>query len=225
VTPTHALAELRAHPSSWLARHHITAYSGVPATFGGQAFHFGNTGYIDVLGVVGPKNEPVYDRTAGSQRAFGLFGGKGARSFAFSPQAGVGAGFVGNTVLTQAGNIPVVASGSLNGTYTGIALNDLATVAEDFAITTMLNGCTYLIDGANPGVAHIQPTGGMKSGALRNHLAGNYAVVYGGGNNEYDDQTEDVAVIGVRKNGSWKIYAQVHALGARNVKRVEKLFG
>jgi hypothetical protein len=225
MTPAQALIELKTHPRKWLEKHHVKAYAGVPATFSAQQLTFGNTGYVDVQGLQGPAGGNVFDRSPGTAKSFGPWSGKDRRAFTFD-RAGGQAGFVGPTVQAAVVNIPVIASAAVQANYANIGLHDLGTaLGRDFAVTTLLNGCSFVIDGANPSVCHVQPTGGTTSGALRNALQPHYGVVFGGGGNEYDHNVEDVTIIGIRRGGGWKIYAQVHTRNLRNVLRVVKLHG
>ncbi len=225
MTPAQALIALAAHPRKFLESHHVMAYAGIPATFSAQQHQFGSGGYVDALGMVGPAGGSVFNRTAGTAKSFGPIGGTGKRAFAFCPPGSMQAGLVAPIAQASVMNVPVVPSASLHGNYVGIALNDLGGVVRDFAVTTLLNGCSYVIDGANPSVTHIQPTGGDSSAHVRNQLHGNYVIVYGGGGNEYDHNTEDVTIIGVRRGVGWKIYAQVHTRNVKDIVRVTKLFG
>jgi len=225
MTPAQALIELRAHPRKWLQKHYLKAYAGVPATFSAQQPNFGNTGYVDVAGLMGVAGGNILDRSPGTAKTFGPWTGTDRRAFTFD-RAGGQAAFVGATVTALAVNIPVLDSAALNGNYAGIALDDLGTALNsNFAVTTLLNGCSFIVDGANPHVRHIQPTGGTTSAALRNGLHPHYGLVFGGGGNEYDHVVEDVTIVGVRRGGGWKIYAQVHTRNARNILRVIKLHG
>jgi hypothetical protein len=225
MTPAQALIELRAHPRKWLEKHYLKAYAGVPATFSAQQPSFGNTGYVNNVAALGPIG-PVFDRSPGTAKTFGPWTGTDRRAFTFD-RVGGQAAFVGAVVPATAINIPVIGSATFNGNYVGIPLDDLGNAAAlncDFAITTLLNGCSFIIDGANPSVRHVQPVG-ITAAALRNALHPNYGTVFGGGANEYDETIEDVTVIGVRRGAGWKIYAQVHTRNVRNVLRVVKLHG
>lgn len=225
MTPTEAILQLRTHPRKWLRTHHLKAFAGDPATFSAQQIDFGNTGYVDAAGLAGPAGGAVFDRTNGTAKHLGLWTGTDRRSFVFSRTGGQ-ASFVGQSATASVINIPVVGSATLGGVYAGIALNDLSTaLGRDFAVTTLLNGCCFVIDGAAPRVAHFQPTGGMTSGNLRNLLQPHYTTVFGGGGHEYDHMNEDVTIIGIRRNMGWKIYAQVHTRNGRDVLRVVKLHG
>ena len=90
----------------------------------------------------------------------------------------------------------------------------LDATGPSLVVTPMLSGCSFVMTPGAGGavtVAHIQPTNEMKAPALANHLARTpNAQVYGGidspGNYDPDDRT--AAIIGVRRNGRWAIYAQ-----------------
>lgn len=225
MTPAQALIELRAHPRKWLEKHHLMVFAGIPGTFSAQQPNFGNTGYVDALGIVGPAGDPVFNRTVGSARTFGPWTGTDRRGFAICSPGNHQAQFVGVVAQASVINVPVVGSATLAG-YAGIALDDLGTaLGRDLAVTTLLNGCCYVMDGANPQVKHVQPTGGISSLALRNALQPHYTAVFGGGGTEYDQALEDVTILGVRRGGGWKIYAQVHTRNARDVRRVVKIHG
>ena len=226
MTPAQAVIALHAHPRKWLEKHYLNAFAGVPAAFAVQTPDFGNTGYVDAAGLVGPPGGLVFNHSPGTAKKFLGWTGRDRRAFTFDRTGGQAA-FVGPVVATPVANIPVVGSDTLGPLPGGVALGDLSTVGVcGFAITTLLNGCTFIIDGAAPSVAHVQPKGGTTSAGLRALLAPHFGLVYGGGGNEYDHAVEDVTIIGVNRGGAgWKIYAQVHARNSRDILRVEKLHG
>jgi hypothetical protein len=225
MTPAQAIIELRAQPRKWLETHYLKAYAGLPANFSVQQPTFGNTGYVDVQGLRGPAGAPVFDRSPGTARRFLCMAGKDRRSFTFD-RAGGQAGFVGATVTATVVNVPVIGSDTVGNNFANVPLDDLATIQQgDFLVTTLLNGCSFVINGAGPSVGHFQPRGGTTAGALRNALQGHYGLVFGGGGNEYDQNLEDVTIIGVRRPGGWKIYAQVHTRNSRDIRRVVKIHG
>jgi hypothetical protein len=77
-------------------------------------------------------------------------------------------------------------------------------------VTTMLSGCSFVMQqpqGAGLGVAHIQPVnqnGVQLQASLAAATPG--ARVYGSAN--YDSASRRVAVIGIRRNTRWEVYAQ-----------------
>ncbi len=103
----------------------------------------------------------------------------------------------------------------------------------DIMVTGALSGCTFLVDvGAGGAIqcAHLQPNG--ESGtALNNRMLGQHDAVYGRNNyshlhdaanvNSFD---RTVTIIGVRRNGEWKVYAQkldtMQAMSIRSVHRI-----
>lgn len=219
MNPARALIELRAHPRKWLESHFLMAFAGVPKTFGVQTHYFGNT---DLSGTQGGN---VPQRTTGSQANYLVTKGKGTRTFTFHPST-MQVQFTPSVVQHPVINVPVVGSATLNNGFAGLPLNNLGGVqGAHFMVTTMLNGCTFVIDGAGPSVLHVQPTGGATSAHVRNSLAPHYAAVFGGGGNEYDHTIQDATIIGVLKQGAWKIYAQVHTRAGKDILRVEKIFG
>ncbi len=219
MNPAQALIELRAHPRKWLENHHLQAAAGTPKTFAVQQHYFGNT---DLSGIQGG-NLP--QRTTGSQANYIVTKGKGTRTFTFNPSNNV-VSFTPSVVQHPVINVPVVGSATLNNGFAGLPLNNLGGLqGAHFMVTTMLNGCTFVIDGAGPSVLHVQPTGGATSAQIRTSLAPHYATVFGGGGHEYDHQTQDTTIVGIRKNGAWKIFAQVHTRGYKDILRVDKIFG
>jgi|GEM_PF-3840277 len=219
MTPAESLIALKTHPRKWLERHYLITRAGTPQTFSAQQHHFGSP---DHQGIVGG-NTP--SRTVGTQVNLGPVHSRGARTFIMTPTV-LAAVLSGDATQASVINVPVVASASFNGVYAGLGLHDLGTaLGRDFMVTTLLNGCSFVVNGANPSVLHIQPTGGMSSAALRAGLAPHYTAVFGGGGNEYDQNVEDVTIFGVRRGNGWKIYAQVHTRNVKNIVRVVKLHG
>jgi len=102
---------------------------------------------------------------------------------------------------------------------TGISFYTLPnTGGPDIMVTGVLSGCTFLVDaGPAPGsimCAHLQPNG--ETGAMLNaRLLGLHAAVYGRNNygHLHDPANpgsfdRSVTIVGVRRNGQWKVYAQ-----------------
>ncbi len=102
-------------------------------------------------------------------------------------------------------------------------------------VTVQLTGCAVMVaNGPNPGdikVAHLQPNAQNHQTGLQlyNHLLGqNYLAVYGRGRYDHRDDNglEDrrVAIIGVRRNGRWKIYAQKKGTVNNDIRSVHRIY-
>jgi hypothetical protein len=87
----------------------------------------------------------------------------------------------------------------------------------DIMLTAKLTGCTFVAKpGANANtveVAHLQPNADLTEGAVETgqHLNARMKVIPNAkayGRLKYDFETRSINVIGVRINGTWKIYAQ-----------------
>ncbi len=90
-------------------------------------------------------------------------------------------------------------------------------------LTGQLSGCSFVIlppAGGNLNVAHVQPVTRDASMTLRNNLAAAYhgGFVYGIRNARgfYKSKIHEVAVVGVRSAGSWRIFAQKQENGKDN---------
>ncbi len=116
----------------------------------------------------------------------------------------------------------------------------LNTIGAALMVTCQLTGCAFVIRAAGVGgigaieCGHMLPTdlttmAAIETGeALNTRLvaSGNYLAVYG--RNSYDHQQNgmydrNVAIIGVRRNGQWKIYAQKKDT-QRGIKSVHRVY-
>ena len=89
--------------------------------------------------------------------------------------------------------------------------------SPNIVITTKLTGCSFLVRTSPAGgieCAHVQPGGAQTGQQLRQALsglhAGNYERLFGrgkSGEKGYGD-SEASTIVGVRRQGAWKIYAQ-----------------
>lgn len=95
----------------------------------------------------------------------------------------------------------------------------------DLLLTCKLSGCSFMVRD-NVGViecTHIKPSG-VAGSALQQHLQTTYpgATVFGA-HTDYDSAKHTCTIIGVRRGGQWKIYAQkqvaqlVQSLGVKRV--------
>ena len=105
----------------------------------------------------------------------------------------------------------------------------------DIMVTTLLNGCTFCCANRQGGgvlMKHIQPKNGLNgttlaqavqaNGGFFNQIPGTFRF-FGGGGLGYDQDREDVTIVGVNRGGNWSVYAQTHPLG-RGIGRVTKIF-
>jgi len=110
------------------------------------------------------------------------------------------------TLVVPAGGGPINLTG-----YT------LGAAGPDLMVTGLLNGCTFcmLKNGAQVICAHIRPLGGVNAGQDLHKRMMNRARMVGHlasplvcfGRNDYPG---NATVVGVRLNGTWKIFAQLH---------------
>lgn len=114
-----------------------------------------------------------------------------------------------------------------------VALNVLNQGGPDIMVTGLLNGCTFCMQNTDNGVAmtHIRPVGGTDAVKLQTEVAtrGRFAgsgmsMQTFGMATEYSGR-EDATIIGIRKAGSWRVYAQIHERMAQEISRVVKIFG
>jgi hypothetical protein len=79
----------------------------------------------------------------------------------------------------------------------------------DLMVTGQLSGCSFCIRDAGGGdieVAHLQPNGETAVQLHGRMLGRGFSAVYGA--NQYDGATRVTSIVGVRRQGRWKIYAQ-----------------
>jgi hypothetical protein len=123
----------------------------------------------------------------------------------------------------QAYNIQMVPSNN------PVVMYNVPANAPNLLITGGLSGCSFLVDDLGNGqiaCAHMQPSSGAGTGnengpALAARLSGQYGVVYG--RNRYHAQNQ-VCVVGVRRGGQWKIYAQKLDYLGLTIQSVDRIF-
>ncbi len=95
-------------------------------------------------------------------------------------------------------------------------------------ITCKLSGCSFLVrqNGSKVECAHVRPegtTGTDPQRTLTTAGAGTGQMIYGG--LQYDPNLRSVTILGVRRGGRWKIYAQKHQAGTWSILSVHRIFG
>jgi len=133
-------------------------------------------------------------------------------------------GFTAYSVVMQP------STGIVPAALVGLALPNAG--GPDLMITGILNGCTFCILGGpnQVQVAHVRPVG-RTAHSLQTLLAvsGRFAgsphapIMTFGQATEYTG-FEDATVVGVRKGGRWKIYAQIHNRTQWDNLRVQTIF-
>lgn len=195
--PTDALRELLANPRNFLRRYPI---------------------------------EIDESRQGGLITAYMINGGKGKRpgsilktnnmhdteGFAFKTTGEPRETTVQTRVQFQAYYVPMLASNQVTQ-WTQIGN------AADVMLTCKLTGCSFVCR-VNNGVleaAHLQPQG--ESGLqLNTRLQGNGQHAWG--RLKYDFDSRTVSIIGVRRGGQWKIYAQKLEKGTWNILSVHRVY-
>jgi hypothetical protein len=220
------LAALRANPKSFLKSHYLKIRVLPSAVFGLGNYYFG--GALD------------HNNNAQALRwGAGCFT-RGSKVLNFVPhsmlfQLAPGDNNVApqNLAATSVWVVPAELASTVDN-YAALA-GGLVTLGPDIMITTLLNGCTFCCADSPGGVLmkHIQPVGATNhvvlatavntNGALVGETAGTFRF-FGSGGFGYNEGTEDVTVIGVRGNGRWAVYAQVHSRNLNSIVRVTKFF-
>jgi len=110
-------------------------------------------------------------------------------------------------------NIAMVQSNN-NNNY---ALYQVPLLVPNILVTGLLSGCSFVVGGPPNAIqcVHVHAVAPMTSTALYNNLINAYPnhSVYGRGN--YNHMTggfydRTVSIVGIRRNNSWKLYAQKH---------------
>lgn len=222
-TPAQALAKLRDNPKRFLRNYYVVTERAMRQS-GPTAYLFGGTGYRDLQG------NAVHDRTARPGRFLGSLNMHRSRNFKFTQNQGQ---LLDAPVQVMAWHIDVAPS-------SGLALGNLPATrvsrdnGPEIVLTTLLNGCSFVCEPTPTHVlmAHIQPTGGVNAAQLESSLINGGGFGGGGGHNAtvfggarcYTALTNDVTIIGVRSGQRWRMFAQVHPRGARQVSDVVEFF-
>jgi hypothetical protein len=220
------LALLRANPKSFMKNHYLKNRVLANAVFGPAHYYFG--GAVD------------YNDNTQVQRWGANCFTDGSKVLNFVPHSLLFQLAPGdNNVLAQ--NIAATAvwlvPAELASTVANYAALDGGVVqgGSDIMITTLLNGCSFCCADSPGGVLmkHIQPTGATNhavlattlsnTGAFAGQTAGSFRF-FGSGGFGYDQGTEDVTIVGVRRNGLWGVYAQVHSRNVNNISSARKFF-
>jgi len=220
------LALLRANPKTFLKSHYLKNYVLPSAVFGLANYYFG--GAVD-----------NNDNTRALRWGAGCFT-KGSKVLNFVPHsmlfqlapgdnnvlaqnlAATSVWLVPAELATTVPNFTALAGGAVQG-------------GSDLMITTLLNGCSFCCADSPGGVLmkHIQPRGATNhavlaatlsnTGAFAGQAAGSFRF-FGSGGFGYNEGNEDVTIVGVRRNGLWAVYAQVHSRQVNSISRVTKFF-
>jgi hypothetical protein len=221
------LALLRANPKTFLKNHYLKNRVLPSAVFGLANYYFG--GAVD-----------HNDNTQALRWGANCFT-RGSKVLNFVPHSMLFQLAPGdNNVLPQnlAATSVWVVPAELASTVAnyGALAGGAVQGGSDIMITTLLNGCSFCCADSPGGVLmkHIQPTGATNHVALATTLSttpgafvgqtpGSFRF-FGSGGFGYDEGTEDVTIVGVRRNGLWGVYAQVHSRTVNSISRVTKFF-
>jgi hypothetical protein len=220
------LALLRANPKTFLKNHYLKNRVLANAVFGPAHYYFG--GAVD-----------YNDNTQVLRWGANCFT-NGSKVLNFVPHSLLFQLAPGdNNVLAQ--NIAATAVWLVPAELASTVANYAALAGgvvqggSDIMITTLLNGCSFCCADSPGGVLmkHIQPTGATNhvalattlsnTGAFAGQTAGSFRF-FGSGGFGYDQGTEDVTIVGVRRNGLWGVYAQVHSRNVNNISSARKFF-
>lgn len=223
-TPTEALARLQSDPESFLRNYFLIIERAMHQS-GPTQYWFGGTGYVD------PHGRTVYDRTARPGRILGNLRMHDSKNFMFSPDPH---NLAGTPVQVMAWHIDVFASADI--VLGGIRARAVSrTGGPNIVLTTLLNGCTFVCEPTAHSVlmAHVRPTGGTSASQLETDIINTGALVGGvgvaakrtfGGGRCYTAASNDVTIVGVRSGQQWRMFAQIHPRGLRNISRVVEFF-
>lgn len=205
VRPAIALRQLLSHPRKFLQKYYVAVDERIGHPGGTQQVHFYTTGGLDSFrpgSVLGTKRFHV------------------SSSFHFS----LGAPPDGRTDNAHC-SIPACYVPMLQATG-GTNFNNLVWTPVfalvDLIITVQLSGCSFLWrgNGANFECAHYQPQPGMTGGTLQTNLSNGAPHIYGRSNYGEGHVSN---VIGVRRNGQWRIYAQKVQVMTKRILNVSRL--
>src|SRR5262245_20494604 len=225
---------LRNHPKSFLRDHYLKIWVPQNSLSGQSQYYFGGKS----------------DGTPGGvrRRGEGLFtrGSKVLQIYPDTMRGDLAPNNIGAPVFVVPthSSLTVNRFDEMNGIY--------VVGGADIMITTLLNGCTFCCAyRQNGGVVmkHIQPQGGYEGtnngtllaqrigstgpynnrqrGAFLDQRPGTFRFFgASGGNDGYNQGTEDVTIVGVNRGGNWSVYAQTHPGGANatNIGRVIRFF-
>ncbi len=212
MTPAVAFARLTAHPRTFLRRYPIRV-AGAPVASGIMHYyirnHHGN-----------PLRPGRILRTRNMHQTEGFY--------------------VDNVNLPGGFQFSAYSVRMVQSNVAPIVLYHISAVGgPNIMVTGALSGCAFIVDqGANHSIdcAHLQPNG-ETSVQLDTRLTGNYTAVYGrdrydhvnpahpvtdAGGPAYD---RSVTIIGVRRNGRWKVYAQkLDPLNSYSIRSVHRIY-
>ena len=221
ITDLQAYTELTAHPKTFLKRYPLWIFGQATAATS-QARAFQLTDAADYLS--GPVHRPDSFFKTHKMHA--------TQAFVISPQGNGGLG----GVALQASWLAMsewVGAPSIND----ISILTLNHQGPNVMITANLTGCAVAMSDLGNGriaIAHVRPNAEMPNppvGALDGvglHTVlskSGWTAVYG--RNDYSP-TRQVVIIGVRRAGHWKLYAQKQSLpgqGAGDVLSVHRIYG
>lgn len=205
VRPTVALQQLLGHPRKFLEKYYVAVDEVIGQPGGIQQVYFYTTGGLDSFrpgAILGTRRFHV------------------SSSYHFSPNAPPIGRTANSYCATAACYIPMLQATAAS-TYNNLVWTPVS-AHVDLLITVQLSGCSFLWR-SNNGVfecAHYQPPGGMTGGTLQDNLAVGAPHIYGR-NNYGDGHVSNV--IGVRRNGQWRIYAQKNQVMTKRILNVSRI--
>jgi hypothetical protein len=222
------LALLRANPETFLQKHYLKTRVSHNAVFGLADYYFG--GAVDF----NSKNKSKPLRWGAGRWT------KGSKVLNFVPHSMLFQLAPGDKKVPPeklaATPVWLVPAELASGVANYAALDgDTVQGGSDIMITPLLNGCSFCCADSPQGVLmkHIQPHGATNhavlataisnAGAFAGQTAGTFRF-FGSGGFGYDVNTEDVTIVGVRRNGLWGVYAQVHSSQVNSISSVTKFF-
>jgi hypothetical protein len=221
------LALLRADPETFLPSHYLKTRVSSNAVFGPADYYFGGAADFS-------KKKPMPLRWGAGRWT------KGSKVLNFVPhsmlfQLAPGDKKVQPDKLAATPVWLVPAELATTVANYGAMAGDAVQGGSDIMITPLLNGCSFCCADSPGGmlVKHIQPTGATNhvvlattlsnTGAFAGQTANSFRF-FGSGGFGYDAGTEDATIVGVRRNGVWAGYAQVHSRTVNNILRVTRFF-
>ncbi|MBX3585719.1 MAG: hypothetical protein KF796_03660 [Ramlibacter sp.] len=222
-TAAGALAKLRNDPASFLANYFLINERAMHQS-GPTQYWLGALGYVNLQG------QTVFDRTPRPGSILGTWRMHNSKNFKFARNQGA---VVGVTAPAMVWHVDVVGAAAIN--VAAIPSLQVSRVGgPDIMVTTLLNGCTFACEARVNDVlmAHVQPTGTtaalleanvIANGALANGGAVGSLTAFGG-NLGYNPGASDVTIVGVRTNGAWALYAQIHPRNQRAITQVVNFF-
>lgn len=106
-------------------------------------------------------------------------------------------------------------------TYAGLVWTPIGNLAN-IMLTVQLSGCSFLwrMHNGQLECCHYQPTAGIDGLALQQQLTGPGRNVYG---REDYGEGRVVTIIGIRRGGQWRIYAQKFRVMTKEILSVHRL--